>query len=380
MTKTLKRIGVIALVLAMVFSLSAVAFAAGDGSDSIGDGATLTIPDKLIVYNPDETSIYAPAVTFSYTITTGTGGTTITDDENIKAIVKDGVGAPTITASNAYTMADTLTAAAGGAVNEKDIVIDFSGVTFLSVGVYRYTVTRTITDANGALENSDEIVRSLDVYVKEENGARVIYGYILHDINGDTLNGSSTKKYQDYESEYKTSNLTVSKTLVNDSAMDNNKFPFSVTFANTKGAHIMVDAEKGASGKAAAAAMDAGATTSAPEIANGGIVKYIGIPNGFTADVYETNNVIGTSYKSEGAADTAAAAKVLGWTGDDAKSNTASTAAATDATKTVAFTNTLEVISPTGVVMRVAPYAAMGGAGCLLFVLSKRSKREEEDA
>lgn len=379
MTKTLKRIGVIALVLAMVFSLSAVAFAAGNGNDSIGEGATLTIPDKLIVYNPDETSIYAPAVTFSYTITTGTGGTTITDDENIKAVVKDGVGAPTITASNTYTMADTLTAAADGAANEKDIVIDFSGVTFLNVGVYRYTVTRTITDDNSVLESKETITRTLDVYVKEESGVRVIYGYVLHDVTGD-VDKDSTTKYDHYESEYKTSNLTVSKTLVNDSAMDNNKFPFSVTFANTKGAHIMVDAEKGASGKAAAAAMDAGATTSAPEIANGGIVKYIGIPNGFTADVYETNNVIGTSYKSEGAADTAAAAKVLGWTGDDAKSNTASTAAATDATKTVAFTNTLEVISPTGVVMRVAPYAAMGGAGCLLFVLSKRSKREEEDA
>lgn len=379
MTKTLKRIGVIALVLAMVFSLSAVAFAAGDGSDSLGTGNTVTIKDKLIAFNPDETSIYAPAVTFSYAIATATVDVTITDENEVKAAVKGGVGAPTITDSNAYTMADTLTAAAAGAANEKDIVIDFSGVTFPSVGVYRYTVTRTITDDNSVLESKETITRSLDVYVKEENGARVIYGYILHDVTGD-VNKDSTTKYDHYESEYKTSNLTVSKTLVNDSAMDNNKFPFSVTFANTKGAHIMVNAEKGASGKAAAAAMEAGATTSAPDIANGGIVKYIGIPNGFTADVYETNNVTGTSYRSEGAADTAAAAKVLGWTGDDAKSNTAYTAAATNATKTVDFTNTLEVISPTGVVMRVAPYAAMGGAGCLLFVLSKRSKREEEDA
>ena len=123
--------------------------------------------------------------------------------------------------------------------------------------------------------------------------------------------------------------------------------------------------------------MDAGATTSAPTIAHQGTVKYIGIPNGFIASVYETNDVTGTSYKSEGTADTLAAEKVIGWTGTAAQSNTASTSAATNVTKAVAFTNTLALISPTGVVMRVAPYALMLIGGIVLLVISRRRKAEE---
>ena len=125
--------------------------------------------------------------------------------------------------------------------------------------------------------------------------------------------------------------------------------------------------------------MTAGATESAPTIAHQGKVKYIGIPNGFTATVYETNDVTGTTYKSEGTADTAAAAKNIVWTGEGAKSNTAATTAATDVTKAVDFTNTLEIISPTGVVLRFAPYIAMLVAGVALFIILGSKRRKNND-
>ena len=233
--------------------------------------------------------------------------------------------------------------------------------------------TRTTTDTYNVLESKEYVRRYFDVYVKEENSTRTIYGYILHDISGD-ITKTSTTKYNNFTSEYKTSNLTVGKTLVNDATMNGHQFPFSVSFVNTKNAHIMVDPNEGADGKATAAAMDAGATTSAPTIANEGIVKYIGIPNGFTSTVYETNDVTGTTYKSEATADNTVNAKNIIWTteGDANKSNDATTSAAEDQTKTIAFTNTLEVISPTGLFLRFTPFLVIIGAAVLLLLVSRR--------
>ena len=82
-------------------------------------------------------------------------------------------------------MDETLTAAAAGAENNKNITVDFSSVTFESAGVYRYVITRAVTDDNNAIVQDDND-RFLDVYVKENNdGTFEIYGYVLHDTTED---------------------------------------------------------------------------------------------------------------------------------------------------------------------------------------------------
>ena len=382
MKKYFGKIGALVLAGVMAMAMSVTAFAAGNGSDD-----TVTIKDVLKVYNPDETSVYAPDVTFHYSITAGTGGATVTDENDVQAIVLAGnwsgknsngtkiavSGEPSITESVAYTRDNTLAADDEGAANEKIITVNFENVTFPKPGIYRYEITRTTTDTNNVLESKENVTRYFDVYVKEENSKRTIYGYILHDISGD-ISKTSTTKYNNFTSEYKTSNLTVGKTLVNDATMNGHQFPFSVSFVNTKNAHIKVDPNQGADGKATATAMNAGATTSAPTIANEGIVKYIGIPNGFTSTVYETNDVTGTTYKSEATADNTVNAKNIIWTteGDANKSNDATTSAAEDQTKTIAFTNTLEVISPTGLFLRFTPFLVIIGAAILLLLVSRR--------
>ena len=190
---------------------------------------------------------------------------------------------------------------------------------------------------------------------------------------------------------YYTYNVTITKTLVNDSAMNSNKFPFSVTFANrniTKSIDIIGTAD----GTAEAADVANGSITSvavSPAIAHGGSVVYTGIPVGTTVTVHETNNVTGTTYSSVGAittaetGDTAADTKVIAPSVVSNDAVVASTTAGTavSASKTIAFTNTLEVISPTGIVLRVAPYLLMLAAGIALVVilLAKRRRHTDED-
>ena len=379
--KNLKKIMAVALAVMMTAALSVSIFAAAisSTSDSFGTvestDTSVTFKNVLNAYNPDEDTIFAPAVSYAFAIAPASGaeiGQTITDADDVQAVVKAGVGSPSITASAAWTMDNELDAASDGAENNKAITVDFDGVNFTAAGVYRYKITRTVTDTNNVIDEDDND-RFLDVYVKDENGTFSIYGYVLHDVTDDIT--TATEKSDGFYDDYKTSNLVVSKDLVNDTANNDNQFPFSVTFADTADAHIMV----GSTGNATVAAMAAGDTSSDPTIADSSSVKYIGIPNGFTADVYETNDVTGTTYKSEGAADTAADEKNITWdaTGDANKSKTASTAAATDETKTVAFTNTLELISPTGVIVRVAPFALILLAGVVLFVIVRRRKVED---
>ncbi|MBQ6676541.1 MAG: hypothetical protein IJM71_00685 [Clostridia bacterium] len=372
--KNLKKILAVAIAVMMTAALSVAIFADAIGTDGTVESTatSVTFKNVLNAWNPDETSIYAPAVSYDFSIAAASGtnvGQTITDENDVQAIVKAGVGTPTISDSS-WAMDETLTAAAAGAENNKDITVDFSSVTFESAGVYRYVVSRTVTDTNNVVDEDDND-RFLDVYVKEESGVFSIYGYVLHDTTDDIT--TATEKSDGFYDDYKTSNLVVSKDLVNDTPNNEHQFPFSVTFADTKEAHIKVAAQNNAT----VADMAAGATTSAPTIADQSSVKYIGIPNGFTASVYETNNVTGTTYKSEGAADNAAGVQNITWAEGSNQSKTASTNAATDTTKEVAFTNTLELISPTGVIVRVAPFALILLAGVVLFVIVRRRKVED---
>ncbi len=465
--KNLKKIGALLLALVMVlatataFGTAATADMKGDGTEDgvLGEftaadiptvyGNTVKLYKELTVFNENETSVNAPAITYNYSIALGASGAQVKDaggtslhssGSAVEVQTKAGITGATISNVTLDTTTQ-LTASATGSKNVFPITVDFSGVTWTAAGVYRYVITEHVNsktsetddtaekNAAGIADGSILNVRYLDVYVKDGStaGTYEIYGYVcfqnLGAIDGTTTStvtaAAKTEGFvSDLESDgsttltadqYYTFNLTVSKTLVGDQAMNGHDFPFYVNFLNSSvTANVSIIKRAIEDGTPAADASMTAAKLSAttnntltgiadnPGIDHGSSVKYIGIPVGITAattaTVYETNNVIGTTYSSLygiNGTDDSNSSKTISWdsTNDANKSNVASWNSVTKNTATgnsdvfsVDFTNTLLLISPTGYVARIAPYALMLAAGItLLVIFLKRRKPATED-
>ena len=125
-------------------------------------------------------------------------------------------------------------------------------------------------------------------------------------------------------------------------------------------------------------------------------MKYIGIPNGTKVEVYETNDVAGVTYQVTTTTDgtdnvddavthndtpTTAEIQTTRAAYQSTKTSITPTKDADDDTAhTIAVDNNLQIISPTGVALRVAPYALMLAAGVALLVISRRRKAAADEA
>lgn len=492
--KNIKRISALVLALIMVLALTATAFAADLTGGEVGgtdfpkdkptdQGKSINLKKEIKAFNPDETLIYGPAITYTYTIAAASGDelVTITDDTTdhnsglattvtVNAGVTANVVTMTGTSANtiAWTNADILEASAAGTANYKNLTVDFSNVVFGQPGVFRYKISETAASytTSGVTDGDITATRYLDVYVmrsadyKELNtdvatdhadykdayvpGDWTIYGYVCispesvaSNAGGTTNVTTSTAKTDGFVSvpdpdgdpstddgvtgdEYHTYNLTVGKTLVGDATMNSHKFPFDVAWTagaatgtfqfaveTTGNAQVTSTNEastaKSLSGVDASAlkkvggenAVDTADKDGTPSIADSATVKYIGIPQAAYVTVTETNDVVGTTYATT-ATETigsGSAADVV-WTGGTAarsadnktatmgNGNTAiyAQAAAPEADSNVAIqvTNTLSIISPTGVAFRVAPYVLMLFAGMALVLITRRRENTEE--
>ena len=392
---------------------------------------------EITAYNPETCTVNAPTVTYSYGIAAGETDKDIYDaktahdpEANVHTTTKAGVGEPTISGSVdggttwisgqlALTPSVQLDASSAGKENMFKLKVDFSSIDFKTAGsgagVYRYVITETCTtkEAAGIKDGDISDVRYMDVYV---DGKGTVYGYVCFQNNNsiDARDDATTNTVTEAAKTegfvatdaggtdgatpqtadaYYTFNFEVGKEVENDAyaVSTKHKFPFHITLANSNVTAYVLPIMT-ITGDATQTALTAGAIakTWTPTIADGAVISYVGIPCGTTVTIYETNDVAGVTYASVSEnADTDAEAKdiVTGVDSNNAIINCGATAlsAATEnhtssSAGTVTFTNTMLQISPTGLVIRFAPYGLLliGGIALLFIALRHRKHNEEE--
>ena len=447
----MKRILGLFLTLTMLFTLFAATATAANPTLS---SKAVTLNKAIKASNPDHDRVYGPNITYTYAVTAPSAdveGVEIEDDEGITAETKAGVltglyvnNTNSTTGTIAWTNTDILEASSTGVNNTKGLTIDFSRVVFPSTGVYRYKITETATYIGTGVAPNPDNVRYLDVYVKpvttgynsNENLATNwdIYGVrCIAYIDADNKNISESNVPPNFEktdafttNDYRTYNVTVGKTLVNDPSQNGNRFPFQVDFVDSSNGvlgtgntnfqliteysgNVQVDRTAQAAtttvNNTAVAANTiykaAGTAPFSPGIANGGSVTYVGIPAGlFKVNVSESNNVSGTTYTVTATEQIGSATASDVVFDDPASSGTLSTngksvvvaptqtaaykqasANSTGNNVAIQYTNTLNEISPTGYMVRVAPYVgAVLFAGLALFVILAARKKSKKEA
>ena len=411
----LRKIGALVLAVMMIAVAGIVVADTTMGESGI---ANLAAEDKIIVikkqitaFNPAESTVNAPTITYNYAIEAGSSGKTVKDANGVSTSTVEGVTEglvyTTSVSWSAVVAGDKLTTAAGGHANTKDITINFTNVTFPHAGVYRYKITETPTYTNtGVVDGGGSHIRYLDVYVKNAatEGEYEIFGYVLF-TNDNNIDGHSTAADEDKVSaaaktdgftgtsadKYYTYNLTITKTLSGDSGMNSHQFPFGITFTGSETGVLPIITTADDKATVPSTWTAAGTMASFNEavadahikIANAGVVTVTGIPIGTAITIIEKNDVTGTTYMAASSgADTNAESKPIAPT---ECSNGALISAQTNVSnisdKNVTFTNTLSLISPTGYISRFAPYALLliGGIALLVIATKRRKNRDHEE-
>lgn len=364
----MKKLFTLMLSVMMVSALSITAFAttANPNTDpSTGNG--ITIEMNLKATNPTLASVDGPGATFNYAVASVTpsadnGGTSITDASNHTAVVQAGPanGLVLSASSISYPIGTAVNASAAGADNKKSITASADMSKFTAPGIYRYSLTQTNTSTS-QLEATGNATRFVDVYVEQGASALEVSGIVIH--NGATENGAPSQKQASFESLFETVNITLKGAVGGSMSDKNHEFPYSGTVTDNGRSFTTQKNDDAASDVAGNASGSAISTT----LADGDEFVICGLSHDAAVTYTETNNTSDTYQVSiEGGtpADPTAVAP-----------NGTKTMASTDVdnASTVIFRNTLDAVSPTGVIMRFGPYFGMIVIAAALLVMRKKA-------
>ena len=410
MRKVVSRVSAIALAAAMMAVSAVPAFAAGIGTGTVQNGvnsdASVTIPKGITNLNDEPGTYYGPDVTYSYSIAPvePAASASVTDSNNRTQPVHQGpADGASLASTNVTFTSGTVSVIAGGTEITQNLTVNVDTTKFASPGIYRYVITDTTSAATlyaAGITRPDnyDTTRYLDVYIRNGNNGLEVAGYALTKDNMVSIVANTTKDPGFIASSetatgapgtdrYKTYNVTLTKSITGDMADKTHAFPFSVTVSNqgrnctyNKNSETQTTATdptftvnltdtdvlyiKGLSPKATVA------YTETNDTEDNYVVTIAGTGNGST-DTF-TNN--GTLNAGDTASLTAGA--VSSYNTANSASSVANIGADTTR-KAVTFTNNLESISPTGVIIRIAPFALLLALAMGLFLATRKRKNDE---
>ena len=421
--RTIAKTGATMLTMAMLLNGTTV-FAAGTNYGTI-EGTKTTTFDKFLVMD-DQANV--PNATFTYAVTAGKAKNYDVNGKKFQVLA--GVDADKITMEGVGGTAEAAAAektivfrqgddsdkhdtskdsfvkdlATGKKYAMKTAKLDFSNVQFTEPGVYRYIITESGT--NQAITNDADLTRVLDVYVNDASATGLdgnltkkltIAGYVLHSNENDEPDvaagedAGSTGQYvatksQGFTNSYDTSDLTLRKQVTGNQASRDKYFEFTLNIdkaqPNTKYNVVIADADVTSQANAATISANAGqanvtsiTTDSAGKatqkfyLQHGQQVTVQGIAKDTTYELKENTE----DYKST--ANTKDNPVVT------SKANTEAAPVdgkivSTDLT--TGYLNTRDGVIPTGVIMTVAPFAAVTLLGAAGMVTIKMRKKEDD--
>lgn len=419
--RTIAKTGATMLTMAMLLNGTTVFAAAGTGYGTTIEGEKTTTFDKYLVM---DTQANVPNATFTYAVTAGNAKAYDVNGKKFQVLA--GVDADKITMAGVGEGAeankivfkqgdnsDTHDTTKDAYVKDLDSTkqkyamktakLDLSAVTFTEPGVYRYIITESGT--NQAITNDADLTRVLDVYVNDASAdvdgtftkKLTIAGYVLHSNENDEPDvalgesfgstGAYTEtKSQGFTNSYDTSDLTLRKQVTGNQASRDKYFEFTLNIdkaqPNTKYDVVIADADATSGTNAATIKANAGQenVTSITTDSAGKATQKFYLQHGQQVTVQGIAK--DTTYKlTENTEDYKSTANTKDTPVVDTKADTEAapvngTIVSTDLT--TGYLNTRDGVIPTGVIMTVAPFAAVTLLGAAGMVTIKMRKKEDD--
>ena len=361
----MKRRFTTALVMLLAFALligtTAITASAETTYEPIG-GSTTVIKNLVV---DDDANI--PAITFNYTISSGTPKDATATTIEILGSTFDGISIGSAEFSNSDTEnakdglpsdADPSNPTADKKYVQKSVSITFPVGTFTKPGVYRFVINETNNNLPGVTYDSNP-TRYLDVFVvADENNVLSVNSYVLRDAATDI---GTNGKYVENPG-VKSSGYINELTQYGNQGDKNKRFNFTLTITGANPGTYPIIANDVTGNPTSITVGANGTATAEYSLTDGSTVKVIGLNAGAVCTVTE----IPDDYTATHSLD-----------GGEAVSGESSGAVTLNSDHSVAFTNDRTGIIPTGIIMTIAPFAIgiCGFGAIIIFIICRRKRR-----